>query len=103
MPTMIHAGFYSAITHYLKGIEATGTDDPAAVREWMAANPINDFFAKDGTIREDGRMMHTMYLARVKAPDASESKWDVSEVLREIPAEDAFMPLDQSTCDLVSK
>lgn len=101
MPTMIHAGFYSAVTHYLRAVEATGTDDTGAVRKWMGENPINDFFAKDGYIREDGRMMHTMYLARVKSPDASQHEDDVAEVLREIPAEEAYMPLEKSTCSLV--
>lgn len=102
MPTMIHAGFYSAVTHYLKGVEATGSDDAAVVREWMGENPINDFFAKDGYIREDGRMMHTMYLAEVKSPEESANKDDVAKVLREIPAEEAYMPLSQSTCSLVN-
>lgn len=102
MPTMIHAGFYSAVTHYLKGVEATGSDDPATVRAWMGENPINDFFAKDGYIREDGRMMHTMYLAQVKSPEESEGEDDVAKVLREIPAEEAYMPLAKSTCSLVN-
>lgn len=103
MPTMIHAGFYSAVTHYLKAVEATGTDDATVVRKWMGENPINDFFAEDGRIREDGRMMHTMYLAQVKSPAESANDEDVAKVLREIPAEDAFMPLEQSTCNLVNK
>tara|TARA_R110002124_G_scaffold158391_1_gene325526 strand:- start:962 stop:2167 length:1206 start_codon:yes stop_codon:yes gene_type:complete len=101
MPTMIHAGFYSAVTHYLKAVEATNSDDTATVRKWMGENPINDFFAKDGYIREDGRMMHTMYLAQVKSPEESKNEDDVARVLREIPAEEAFMPLEQSTCELV--
>ncbi|MFG6664844.1 ABC transporter substrate-binding protein [Sulfitobacter sp. 916] len=102
MPTMIHAGFYSAVTHYLKGVEATGTDDTATVRAWMGENPINDFFAKDGYIREDGRMMHTMYLTQVKSPADSQGEDDVAKVLREIPAEEAYMPLAKSTCSLVN-
>jgi len=103
MPTMIHAGIYSATTHYLKAIEATGTDDSATVRKWMGENAINDFFAKDGKIREDGRMMHTMYLAKVRAPGDTDDSDDVSEVIREIPAEEAFMPLAKSSCALVKK
>jgi branched-chain amino acid transport system substrate-binding protein len=102
MPTMIQAGFYSAVTQYLKAVEATGTDDSATVRAWMGENKINDFFAKDGYIREDGRMMHTMYLAEVKAPEESESEWDMVKILREIPAEEAYMPLEKSTCALVN-
>lgn len=102
MPTMIQAGFHSAVTHYLKGVEATGSDDAVTVRKWMAENPINDFFAKDGYIREDGRMMHTMYLAQIKSPEDAAHEDDVAQVLREIPAEDAFMPLERSTCSLVN-
>ena len=103
MPTMIQAGFYSAVTHYLNGVKATGSDDAATVRKWMGKNKINDFFAKNGYIREDGRMMHTMYLAQVRAPGESEDADDVAKVLRDIPAEEAFMPLSKSTCSLVKK
>lgn len=98
MPTMIHAGFYSAVTHYLNAIEATGTDDSATVREWMGENRINDFFAQDGYIREDGRMIHTMYLAQVKAPSESTRDWDFATVLTEIPGDDAYVTPENSTC-----
>lgn len=103
MPTMIQAGFYSAVTHYLKAIEATGTDDSAKVRAWMGENRINDFFAKDGYIREDGRMIHTMYLAEAKTPEESQGDWDLAKVLAEIPGDDAFMPVEKSTCALLKK
>jgi len=103
MPTMIQAGIYSAVTHYLKAVEATQSDDTVTVRKWMGDNKINDFFAQDGYIREDGRMIHTMYLAEVKKPEDSTSEWDLAKVVREIPGEEAFMPLDQSTCPLVKK
>lgn len=101
MPTMIQAGFYSAVTQYLKAVEATGTDDAATVRAWLGENKINDFFAKDGYIRKDGRMMHTMYLGEVKKPADSTSDWDMVKILREIPAEEAYMPLEKSGCALV--
>lgn len=101
MPTMIHAGFYSAVTHYLKAIEATGTDDAATVRKWMGENKINDFFAKDGYIRADGRMIHTMYLAQVKAPSESTRDWDFANILAEISGDDAYMTAGQSTCALL--
>jgi len=103
MPTMIQAGFYSAVTQYLNGVKELGTDDPKAVREWFGKTKINDFFAKDGVVREDGRMVHTMYLAEVKSPDESTSKWDVAKVIREIPGDEAFMPLEKSSCELVQK
>lgn len=102
-PTMIQAGFYSAVTHYLRGIEATGTDDPATVRKRMGENRINDFLAKDGYIREDGRMIHTMYLAQVKTPDESQGDWDLAKVVSEIPGEEAFMPVEKSTCPLLKE
>lgn len=101
MPTMIHAGFYSAVTHYLKAIEATGTDDSATVRKWMGENKINDFFAKDGYIREDGRMIHTMYLAQVKSPDQSARDWDFANILAEIDGDDAYVKRENSTCPLL--
>ena len=101
MPTMIQAGFYSAVTHYLKGIEATGTDDSVTVRKWMGENRINDFFAKDGYIREDGRMIHTMYLAQVKSPDQSTRDWDFATILAEIAGDDAYVKRENSTCPLL--
>lgn len=101
MPTMIHAGFYSAVTHYLKGIEATETDDSATVRAWMGENPINDFFAQEGYIRADGRMVHTMYLAQVKTPEESTGEWDLASVITEIPGEDAYVKPENSTCSLL--
>src|SRR5699024_8691310 len=68
MPTMIHAGTYSAVTAYLDAIKAAGTDAPDAVRQQLADMTINDFFAQDGKILANGSMVHSMYLARVKAP-----------------------------------
>ena len=103
MPTMVQAGVYSAVAHYLKAIEAAGSDQAKPVVEQMKATPVNDFFAKNGTIREDGRMVHDMYLARVKSPDQSTQEWDYYEILRTIPGDQAFLPLSESTCPLVSQ
>jgi branched-chain amino acid transport system substrate-binding protein len=103
MPTMVQAGVYSAVTHYLNAIQAAGSDQAKAVVEQMKATPVNDFFAKDGTIREDGRMVHDMYLARVKSPDESEGPWDYYEILRTIPADQAYLPLSESECPLVTQ
>jgi branched-chain amino acid transport system substrate-binding protein len=102
MPTMIQAGVYSAVMHYLQAIEETGTDEAQAVVEQMKATPVNDFLAKDGKIREDGRMVHDMYLVRVKSPEESEGRWDYYEVLRTIPGDQAFQPLELSRCPLVT-
>ncbi|PRY65834.1 amino acid/amide ABC transporter substrate-binding protein (HAAT family) [Vreelandella songnenensis] len=101
MPTMVQAGIYSSTMHYLKAVEAAGTDEAQAVREQMASEPINDFFARNGRIREDGRMVHDMYLAQVKTPEASTGEWDLYEILSTIPAEEAYRPLSESQCSLV--
>ncbi|OEY65082.1 ABC transporter substrate-binding protein [Marinobacter sp. X15-166B] len=101
-PTMVHAGVYSSTMHYLKAIEATGSDDAQVVRKHMMDTPINDMFAKNGRIREDGRMVHDMYLAQVKTPEESTSEWDLYKILRTIPADEAFRPLSDSKCKLVS-
>jgi branched-chain amino acid transport system substrate-binding protein len=103
MPTMVQAGVYSAVKHYLEAIKATGSDEPKAVIDQMKATPVNDFFAKNGTIRDDGRMVHDMYLARVKSPDESSGKWDYYEILRTIPGDQAYLPLSESTCSLVTQ
>ncbi|MGM0521321.1 MAG: ABC transporter substrate-binding protein [Pseudomonadota bacterium] len=100
-PTMVQAGIYSSTMHYLKAVEAAGTDDPEVVRAQMAEEPINDFFARNGQIREDGRMIHDMYLAEVKTPEESTSEWDLYKILSTIPAEEAYRPLSESQCDLV--
>ena len=103
MPTMVHAGVYSATTHYLEAIEATGTDDGPTVVEEMKANPVDDgVLTDDGTIREDGRMVHDMHLARVKAPEESEGPWDYFELVTTIPGEDAFMPVT-GECETASR
>jgi len=103
MPTMVQAGVYSAVSHYLNAIEAAGSDDAKTVVEQMKATPVNDFFAKNGVIRADGRMVHDMYLARVKSPDESKGEWDYYEILRTIPGDQAFRPLAESTCPLVTQ
>ncbi|PXX98548.1 ABC transporter substrate-binding protein [Halomonas sp. LBP4] len=101
MPTMVQAGIYSSTMHYLKAMEEVGTDDPMTVKTRMAGTPVNDFFSRNGRIREDGRMVHDMYLAQVKSPDESTGEWDVYEILATIPAEEAYRPLSESQCDLV--
>ena len=101
MPTMVHAGLYSSTRHYLDAIAATGTDDTQSVRQQMADTPINDIFAQNGYIREDGRMVHDMYLVEVKTPAESADEDDLFRVVRTIPAEEAFRPLSESVCPLV--
>lgn len=103
MPTMVHAGQYSSIYQYLKAVKAVGTDDTKKVIAQMKKTPINDFFAKNGVIREDGRMVHEMYLVQVKKPSESKYPWDYYTVKAAIPGEDAFASLKDSRCPLVKK
>jgi branched-chain amino acid transport system substrate-binding protein len=101
MPTMIQAGLYSATMHYLKAIDAVGTDEAPKVMAQMRATPVNDFFAKNGKIRIDGRMVHDMYLFEVKKPEESKGEWDLYKLLATVPGDEAFRPLDKGGCPLV--
>ncbi len=101
MPTMAQAGVYSAVLHYLKAVQAAGTKDPLTVAAKMREMPIHDFFAPNGHLRIDGRMVHDMYLVQVKSPAESKYPWDYYKVLQTIPADQAFRPLDQGNCPLV--
>jgi branched-chain amino acid transport system substrate-binding protein len=102
MPTQVHAGTYSAVLHYLKAVAAAGTTDAEAVMAKMRALPVDDVAFK-GRIREDGQMMHDMYLAQVKTPAESKRDWDFYKILRTIPADQAFTPPGESKCPLLSK
>jgi branched-chain amino acid transport system substrate-binding protein len=101
MPNMLQTGTYSSVLHYLRAVEAAGTDETEAVMAKMREMPINDVFYKNGTIREDGRMMHDMYLFEVKKPEESSAPWDYYKLLATVPADEAFRPLAKSTCSLV--
>jgi branched-chain amino acid transport system substrate-binding protein len=101
MPTMIQAGLYSATMHYLKAIDAIGTDEAPKVMAQMRATPVNDFFARNGKIRIDGRMVHDMYLFEVKKPEESKGEWDLYKLLATVPGDEAFRPLDKGGCPLV--
>lgn len=101
MPSMIHAGVYSAVRHYLKAVEAAGTDDPDAVQAKMRALPVADMFAERGVVRADGRMVHDMYLMQAKSPAESTGEWDLLKLVRVIPGEEAYRPLHEGACPLV--
>jgi branched-chain amino acid transport system substrate-binding protein len=103
MPTMIQAGMYSAVSHYLQAVKAINSDDTQKVMAQMKKTPVNDFFARNGTIRDDGRMVHDMYLMHVKKPEDSKYAWDYYTVKQTIPAADAFQPLSASRCPLIKK
>jgi branched-chain amino acid transport system substrate-binding protein len=103
MLNMTQAGVYSSTLHYLEAVKAAGTLEASAVMKMMKATPINDLFALNGRIREDGRMVHDMYLFEVKKPSESREAWDDYRLVATIPAEEAFQPLSQSTCPLIKK
>lgn len=98
MPTMVQAGVYSSVTHYLKAIDASGTDDAKTVMTKMREMPVQDFFAENGKVRIDGRMVHDMYLMQVKTPSESQYAWDYYKLLEVIPGEQAFRPLSETEC-----
>ncbi|UGA46012.1 ABC transporter substrate-binding protein [Bradyrhizobium quebecense] len=103
MPTMIHTGVYGSVLHYLKAIKAAGTDDPAAVMAKMRELPVEDTFVHGGKLREDGRVIRDMYLARVKKPSDSKEAWDYLEIVKTIRGEDAYRPVSESKCALLKK
>jgi len=103
MPTMVQAGTYSAVMHYLKAVQAAGTADADAVAAKMKEMEINDFFASKGKIREDGRMVHDMFLAEAKKPSESKGPWDLLTIKAVIPGDQAFRPLSESVCPLIKK
>src|SRR6516225_9584558 len=90
MPTAYQAGVNSALRHYFKAVAATNSSETATVLGWMRANVVDDFFAHGGKIRDDGRMVHDMYLMRIKKPEESQSMWDLYEYLDTIPGDQAF-------------
>ena len=102
-PTSAQAGIYSSTLHYLQAVKKAGTTDAAAVMKVMKETPINDMFAKNGKIREDGRMVHDMYLFEVKKPSESKARWDDYKLLATIPGDQAFQSLADSRCPLVKK
>jgi branched-chain amino acid transport system substrate-binding protein len=101
MPTMSHAGVYSSVLHYLQAVRAAGTDEAKAVASKMRELRVNDFFAKGGEVRADGRLIHDMFLVEVKAPEESRRPWDYYKILSIIPGEQAFRPLSEGKCHLV--
>jgi branched-chain amino acid transport system substrate-binding protein len=102
MPTMVQAGVYSAVTHYLQAIKAAGTDGADAVIAKMKATPVDDFFGK-GKIGPDGLFRHAMYLVQVKTPQESKYPWDYYKIIKTIPAEEAFPSVEAQKCPLVKK
>lgn len=101
MPSMLQVGSYSAVLHYLKAIDAAGTDDATIVVDKMREIPVNDAFAKGGQLRADGRMVHDMYLMQVKSPAESTGPWDFYKVVATMPGDQVFRSLEAGGCPLV--
>jgi len=103
MPTMAQASVYSAVRHYIASIKAAGTDEAKAVMTKMRELPVNDFYVRDGHVREDGRLVHDMLFAQVKTPAESTRPWDYYKILGTIPGDQAFRPLAEAGCPLVAR
>ena len=103
MPNHIQAGVYGAVMHYLRAVSAAGTDDGPTVIAKMRQTPINDFFTRNGSIREDGRVMREFHLMEVKTPEESKAPWDYFKLIRTISAEETAIALKDSECPMVKR
>ncbi|MBK8063337.1 MAG: ABC transporter substrate-binding protein [Betaproteobacteria bacterium] len=103
MPSMVHAGVYSATMNYLKAVQAAGSDDALAVVAAMKKMKVDDVFLRNGKLRDDGRMIHDMYLMQVKKPAESKYPWDYYTLKATIPAAEAFQPMAASRCSMIKK
>ncbi len=101
LPSMLTAGVYSSTLHYLKAVQAAGTDDSKAVMAKMRELPVNDVMTKNGKLREDGRLVRDMYLFQVKSPQESKSKDDIYKLLATVPGDKAYRPLNEGKCPLI--
>ena len=101
IPNLITAGTYASVLHYLKAVQAAGTDDGKAVAAKMREMPVNDFYNKNVEVRADGRVMHKTYLMKVKSPSESKYRGDYYQVLAEMSGEQSFKPLADSQCPLI--
>jgi len=97
-PTMFQAGVYSAVTQYLNAVKATGSSKAEDVRGWLRERPFEDVFARNARLLPNGRLIHDMLTARIKAPSEKHHPWDYYEILGVVPAADAFRPIEQSIC-----
>ena len=102
MPTMWQAGVYSSVMTYLNAVKESGTDEPLKVAAKMREKPVEDFFSRNGKLREDNLMVHDLILVQVKSPEESKYPWDYYKVLTTISGDDAFGPPDPA-CSLVKK
>ena len=103
MPTALQAGQYSAVLNYLRAVEKSGSDDVADVMKTLRSMPIQDAFARNASLRADGKLIHDMYLVSVKSPSESKEPWDYYNIVKTVPGDQAFNPLSESACPLVKK
>ncbi len=101
LPSMLTVGVYSSTLHYLKAVQAAGTDDAKAVMAKMREMPINDVMTKNGKLREDGRVVRDMYLFEVKSPSESKSKDDIYKLLATVPGDKAYRPMSEGKCPFI--
>ncbi|WP_459617626.1 ABC transporter substrate-binding protein [Bordetella sp. 2513F-2] len=102
-PSSLQAADYSSVSFYLQGVKLSGTDDADTIMKWMKSNKVNDFYAKGGYVRQDGRMVHDMYLMQVKTPQESKGAWDYYKVVATLPGDEVYTKPSESTCKLVQK
>lgn len=103
MPTSMQAGVYSAVLHFLKAVKAGGSVDGPASMKAMKAMKVNDVFAKNGYIRDDGRMVHDMVMVEVKKPGESRYPWDYYKIVQSVPGDQIVRPVEESECPLLKK
>ena len=101
LPSMLTAGVYSSTLHYLKAVQAAGSDDAKAVMAKMREMPVNDVMTKNGKLRPDGRLVRDMYLFQVKSPDESKSKDDIYKLIATVPGDQAYRPLNEGKCPFI--
>lgn len=101
MPTALQAGQYSAVLNYLRAVEKSGSDNVTDVMQTLRSMPIHDAFARNAKLREDGKLLHDLYLVSVKSPAESKEPWDYYNVIKTVPGNQAFMPLSESKCPLL--
>lgn len=103
MPTALQAGQYSAVLNYLRAVEKSGSDNVNDVMATLRQMPIHDAFARNATLRPDGKLIHDTYLVSVKSPQESKKPWDYYNIVKTVPGDQAFIPLADSKCPLVTK
>ncbi|MBR0816034.1 ABC transporter substrate-binding protein [Bradyrhizobium diazoefficiens] len=103
MPTAPQAAVYSGVSHYLKAVASVGSDATDPVLERMRSTPVDDFYARGATVRDDGKLVHDFYLVQVKEPSDVKSSWEYYNVLEKVSSGDVYAPLGDSECPLVKR